>query len=95
LKKEAIPVLLNVRDFLQANETIRMEIRGHTDNEGDERYNLELSQRRAERVRQFLVKNGVAESRLDVLGMGESVPLLPNDNEAARARNRRIEFVVK
>lgn len=95
LKKEAIPVLLNVRDFLQANETIKMEIRGHTDNEGEEEYNLGLSQRRAERVRQFLVKNGVAEGRLDTRGMGESVPLVPNDNDEARAKNRRIEFVVR
>ncbi|GEM_PF-6733985 len=95
LKPSAIPVILNVKQFLQKNPGVRLEILGHTDSEGEETYNLELSQRRADRVKQFLVKNEIKEDRLSSLGMGEKEPISDNTTTDGKRLNRRIEFVVR
>lgn len=72
----------------------RIEIGGHTDDQGTDENNLALSQRRAESVMEFFVRNGVKLGRLSAVGYGESRPLVDNRTAADRARNRRIEFRV-
>lgn len=81
-------------EFLQRNPELKVELSGHTDNVGDERYNLKLSSDRAEVVRQALVDNGIAPERLSTKGYGSSRPLIENDTEEHRALNRRTEMVV-
>lgn len=72
----------------------RVEIQGHTSDEGTTAYNQDLSQRRAESVRDALVRRGVARDRLVPRGYGESTPLVPNTSQANRERNRRVELVI-
>ncbi|MBI4196669.1 MAG: OmpA family protein [Deltaproteobacteria bacterium] len=75
-------------------EILKVEIGGHTDNKGDETYNLKLSGKRAEAVKRFLVDHGVQAGRLTAKGYGESEPRDTNDTEEGRARNRRVEFKI-
>ncbi len=71
----------------------RIEIIGHTDSMGTERYNLNLSKLRAQSVKDFLVlSHSIATDRLEIKGFGESKPLVPNTTEAGMAKNRRVEF---
>lgn len=72
--------------------SVRVEISGHTDDRGNDAYNLELSTRRAESVRDYLVEQGVARDRLQTRGVGESEPRDSNTTSRGRAKNRRIEF---
>ncbi|MBL7997762.1 MAG: OmpA family protein [Candidatus Kapabacteria bacterium] len=80
---------------LRAHPGIQMEIRGHTDDRGTPDLNARLSQRRAEAVLEALVANGVERKRLSAAGFGSSRPLVSNDSDGNRARNRRTEFVIK
>jgi outer membrane protein OmpA-like peptidoglycan-associated protein len=82
---EAVAVLLKY-------DTLRLEIQGHTDSDGPDDYNLELSQRRAQSVVNYFVGKGVDASRFVARGYGESVPLVTNDTAANKAFNRRVEF---
>lgn len=70
----------------------RVQIQGHTDDQGGDEMNLDLSDRRAAAVRTFLIAQGVAEDRLQSRGFGEQVPIADNADEPGRARNRRVEF---
>lgn len=70
-------------------------VEGHTDTQGSEEFNLELSTRRAEAVRNFLVSHGVPEDRIETQGYGFSRPLAPNKTAEGRANNRRVEIVVE
>ena len=76
-------------------EWLRMTIEGHTDMRGGETYNQELSQRRAERVRDVFVRLGVEPDRLDVIGYGRTRPRDTGTSELAHQRNRRVEFVIE
>ena len=71
---------------------IRIEIIGHTDNEGEPAYNMELSKGRAEAVKEYLVLGGIDGSRLETRGAGETEPIATNDTPEGRAKNRRTEF---
>ena len=86
-------VLGDVIAYLEANE-VNVEIQGHTDSDGTEAENVELSQRRAESVRAFLEANGIDAGRMTTVGLGESDPKVDNDTADNKAINRRIEFVV-
>ena len=81
-------------EFLQRNPELHVELAGHTDNVGSESYNLKLSTDRANVVRQALIENGIDEARLKAQGYGSSKPLVPNDSEENRARNRRTEMII-
>lgn len=81
-----------VRESLAEWKNVRCEIRGHTDNIGSEDANLRLSQRRAEAVMQYLVRNGINPSRLRAIGMGEATPIADNRTADGRAMNRRVEL---
>ncbi len=70
-------------------------IKGHTDSLGAEGYNQTLSEKRSDRVRTFLVSEGVAPSRITAIGYGESLPVSTNSTEAGRAQNRRVEIEIR
>jgi outer membrane protein OmpA-like peptidoglycan-associated protein len=93
LKSGALQNLYPLVTFLRDNPERTIKIEGHTDSMGDEDYNLELSQRRAESVRMFLVQNGVEPNRIIARGYGETAPVAPNDTAAGRQQNRRVELV--
>lgn len=76
--------------FLQTHADSRIEVQGHTDSRGTEVYNQKLSLRRANAVKEFLVSQGIAESRIATKGLGESEPVADNKTEAGRSKNRRV-----
>jgi outer membrane protein OmpA-like peptidoglycan-associated protein len=79
---------------LKAHPERQVTIDGYTDSVGSESYNLELSQRRAEAVRDFLVQNGVDAARITARGYGAAAPIAPNTTEAGRQQNRRVEVII-
>ncbi len=87
-----VATVMNQKQILDAGLKFRVE--GHTDSKGSNRYNKKLSQRRADAVRDYLVKKGVASDRLQAVGFGEEMPIDTNRTSAGRARNRRVEFNV-
>lgn len=95
LRRDSRELLERVATALQganlAGATIRVE--GHTDAVGPADYNRELSERRAQTVARFLEAQGVSPGRLRTAGRGEEEPVASNDDEAGRARNRRVELV--
>jgi outer membrane protein OmpA-like peptidoglycan-associated protein len=95
IKKESYPILDAVAATMQGNPSIALiEIQGHTDERGDDDYNLKLSDRRAHAVRDYLIGKGVDEKRLTAQGYGETQPLDRRHNEAAWAKNRRVAFLI-
>jgi outer membrane protein OmpA-like peptidoglycan-associated protein len=80
-----------VRSLLYYPE-VRVEIRGYTDSVGSEQSNMELSKRRADSVRQYLINNGIEPDRVVAVGYGEQDPVASNSTPEGRAQNRRIEF---
>ncbi len=73
----------------------RIEVGGHTDTDGSFQSNAELSRRRSETVAAYMVRAGVPAERLEPVGYGQTVPVAPNDTAENKAKNRRIEFIVK
>lgn len=95
IKPESFELLDEVADVIRRNpQAGRVEVQGHTDNRGRAAYNLELSDRRAKSVRDYLIEHGVAPERLLARGFGLTTPIATNDTEAGRATNRRVEFVL-
>lgn len=78
-------------ELVQANE-LKVEIAGHTDNQGGEAYNRSLSQKRAEAARDYLIRKGCSADRVSARGYGMSQPLASNETEVGRAKNRRVEL---
>lgn len=96
IQDESLPLLQEFAKALQSDalQDAMMVIAGHTDNFGEESYNLELSRRRAEAVKNFLVETyQIPANRLTVKFYGENRPLASNDTREGRAKNRRIEFI--
>ncbi len=82
-------------EYMLANERIKIEIEGHTDNKGTDEYNLKLSTARAKAVSDYLVKTkGINEFRVDYKGFGSSKPIMSNATKEGQALNRRVEFVI-
>jgi OOP family OmpA-OmpF porin len=88
----SIPILVRSAETLRREGAMKVEVAGHTDSVGSEAYNLSLSSRRAQRVADFLVAEGVDRSRLVAVGYGESRPVADNSAAEGRARNRRVEL---
>jgi outer membrane protein OmpA-like peptidoglycan-associated protein len=70
-------------------------VKGHTDSVGDEQFNQRLSEERSDRVRNFLIAEGVHPSRVTAIGFGESLPLASNATDTGRAQNRRVEVEIR
>lgn len=83
-----------VVELLQKNPTLKIEIAGHTDNKGDKKYNQILSQKRAESVVNYLVQKGITATRLTAKGYGDIMPVVPNDTEENKTKNRRTELKI-
>ena len=93
--EKSYPVLEAVAAALRALPEIKLlSIEGHTDSQGNDKFNQELSERRAASVRQFLIDRGIDPARLKAVGHGESRPVAPNATAAGRAQNRRVEFKI-
>lgn len=94
LLPESYPELNKLVRVLQTNAALRVEIAGHTDNIGDKRLNQTLSEYRAKVVANYLIRRGIAATRLTAKGYGGSRPVVDNASEEGRAQNRRVEFIV-
>ncbi len=93
VKSRSRPLLNNIAQVLKDHPEIKLlRIEGHTDSSGDPEFNKGMSQKRADRVRDYLVKQGVEPERLEAVGFGEEKPIVPNDSDDNRAKNRRVEF---
>jgi outer membrane protein OmpA-like peptidoglycan-associated protein len=92
IKAKSKPTLEKAYKVLTDFPDTRWRIEGHTDSDGDHDHNMDLSQRRAEAVRNYLIQRGIDPSRLESKGFGPDEPLDSNDTAAGKARNRRIEF---
>lgn len=86
--------LNRLKDLLEANISLKIQINGHTDNVGDQAANLELSTNRAKAVYDYLIENGISASRLSFKGYGESESIATNTTPEGRQKNRRTEFVI-
>ncbi len=94
LRKRSYPTLNNAVKVLKEYPSLKIRIVGHTDDRADDDYNLKLSKERADTVKAYLVKQGIAASRLESDGKGETEPKIIGKSRRARAKNRRIEFHV-
>ena len=93
IKPESEPALKEVGALLQTQADLKLRIQGHTDNVGKPAYNLDLSKKRAESVKTYLVQNfNVDVARLTTEGFGDTNPIAKNDTEQGRAQNRRVEL---
>jgi outer membrane protein OmpA-like peptidoglycan-associated protein len=95
VRYEFLPRVHDVARTLSRYPGMQVEIIGHADAIGSDQYNMALSERRAQSVGAVLMNNGVAYYRIGARGMGEWAPIASNANEWGRARNRRVEIVIK
>ena len=94
IKKESKPILDRAVEVLKKYPQVRIEISGHTDSAGAYEHNVDLSQRRAESVRTYLVDAGIDAGRIETRGAGPNEPIATNDTKDGRAQNRRIEVKI-
>ncbi|MDY6968591.1 MAG: OmpA family protein [Spirochaetota bacterium] len=94
LKKESLDILDKLIGILKINKALKVEIRGHTDSVGEEEYNQKLSERRADSVAEYMIKNGISPERLRSIGFGELKPIATNKTKEGRILNRRTEFYI-
>jgi outer membrane protein OmpA-like peptidoglycan-associated protein len=80
--------------LMAVNSTWKLRISGHTDNVGPREANVNLSKRRSESVKKYLMSKGIAADRFEVLYFGPDKPIAPNNTEDGRARNRRVEMLI-
>ena len=92
LTPESQTILDGVAESLVANDSIKVQVGGHTDNTGSAAVNKRLSAARANSVREYLVSKGVAADRLTAVGFGPTKPVASNRTAAGRAQNRRVEL---
>jgi OOP family OmpA-OmpF porin len=94
LTSESRPVLASVAADLKRYPRLKIELQGHTDNVGADKYNLNLSQKRAQSVREYLLAQGVGEQQLMAKGYGEAEPTADNKTDEGRSQNRRVVMMV-
>ncbi len=92
LKNESKQELDVVVSFLKANASAEIELSGYTSSEGDRDYNRSLSYKRVKSCKDYIVENGISEARIIAVGYGPDHPVAPNDTEANKAKNRRVEM---
>lgn len=94
LTKPSLNILDSLARSMKTNPSLKIEVRGYTDNIGDASYNRRLSERRADAVADYLIKNGISPERVRGKGFGKENPIAPNTDDAGRAKNRRTEFFI-
>jgi outer membrane protein OmpA-like peptidoglycan-associated protein len=87
------PELDKIVEILKQKK-VRVRIEGHTDDQGDAAFNQQLSEKRAEAIKNYLVTKGLDPERFETVGFGESKPIADNKNEVGRSQNRRVEFLI-
>lgn len=92
IRSDARPVIESHARFLQANKQRKATLEGHTDERGGREYNLALGQKRAEAVRRALTLLGVSDNQLEAVSYGKEKPAAEGSDEAALAKNRRVEL---
>ncbi len=92
IKPEAYPMLDEAAKIMKENPDLKVEIDGHTDNVGPAAYNMKLSEKRAQAVRQYFIDHGVPASQLTAKGFGLTQPVADNSTKEGRAQNRRVEL---
>lgn len=95
LDKESEPLLNTGADIAKRCPSVKFDVEGHTDNTGTRSFNQKLSEARAKSVVDYLTAKGVSQARIQSAGYGDTHPVAPNNSEANRAKNRRIEFKVE
>ncbi len=91
LRERSYDALDDLLAAMRTNPDMKVEIAGHTDDRASQSYNKDLSQRRAQAVRDYLLEKGIREKRVRAKGYGESQPVASNDTEQGRQKNRRVE----
>lgn len=94
LKKESYALLKDLIEIMKLKPTMKIEIGGHTDNDGDDEANQLLSQQRAEAVKNYLISQGISANRMLSKGYGETRPKTANSTPAGKAMNRRTEITI-
>ena len=94
IRSRSFPLLNEVAQALAANDTMEVLVEGHTDSVGSNSMNLDLSDRRAQSVRDYLTAQGIEGGRLTALGFGEERPIDTNRTKSGREKNRRVEFTI-
>lgn len=94
LKSNAAAAINELANFLEAYPKRNVLIEGHTDNTGSQSFNQQLSEQRANAVRDALISRNIAEARIQAVGLGEQYPRVSNKTEAGRAYNRRVEIII-
>ena len=84
----------NVVNFMEENPTVEIQLEGHTDNQGDPKGNVILSERRVRTVRVYMNKKGISSKRVMIKAFGGSKPIASNATEETRKLNRRVEFMI-
>jgi len=95
ITNSSFPILDNVVSLLEKNPSYKLKIEGHTDSQGDDNMNLELSKKRAKAVKQYIVNKGIKENRLSSEGYGETKPVADNNTSKGRSENRRVELTIE
>jgi peptidoglycan-associated lipoprotein len=93
IKGEGTDIVAAHAKYLAANPNTRVRLEGHTDERGSREYNIGLGERRAQAVRRALLLQGAADAQISTVSYGEERPAVPGHDEAAWAKNRRVEFV--
>jgi outer membrane protein OmpA-like peptidoglycan-associated protein len=94
IQPQARTSLDNLVQILNKYPDTNIEIHGHTDSQGSDKYNMQLSERRAKAVAGYLKQKNIDGKRLTTKAFGETMPLYSNDTEEGRAKNRRVEFAI-
>lgn len=92
ISPESFPSLDEVVVMLKERPSIVVQLEGHTDNQGNEKLNLELSQDRVDNVKKYIVSKGIAKDRVKTKAFGGSQPVIQGNSMEARAKNRRVEM---
>jgi outer membrane protein OmpA-like peptidoglycan-associated protein len=94
IKSSSYPTLIELADYLKTIPALELTLEGHTDSQGDEDYNLQLSKGRANAVKLYLTQKGVEQNRIKAKGYGETKPIADNNTRQGREKNRRVEFKI-
>jgi len=94
LSVEAINVLDKVVSILKDYPKSKISVEGHTDSKGSQKYNINLSQRRADSVARYFIEKGIPGDHIAAIGYGEDAPVAPNNTNEGRAKNRRVVIIL-